>query len=285
MDRKKLIEQSFTAIDQPEMERIGHVYNPGVLYNSLGITRETLRYYEKQGLICPNKDSKSSYREFTILDIFRLMAIDYYKKHGFAIGEIKELINQDDISQVHEIFSRKQCQLKEEIERLKLMEERLAQDQLFIKNLSGHLHQYGICELPLYEIVDSIDYMSAFSDYTEHVVPNIDLKREDIISNMIREVTFDENGYKESKMRIIKPAEGKKDPEKQYLISGKSIYTVVESGMDDYDTMGRMYHLVNGWACENQLEMKGVVYIRTRICVVGSLNPRNYYECWIPINS
>ncbi|TLD01602.1 MerR family transcriptional regulator [Robinsoniella peoriensis] len=120
MDRKKLIEQSFTAIDQPEMERIGHVYNPGVLYNSLGITRETLRYYEKQGLICPNKDRKSSYREFTILDIFRLMAIDYYKKHGFAIGEIKELINQDDISQVHEIFSRKQCQLKKRVRALEV---------------------------------------------------------------------------------------------------------------------------------------------------------------------
>lgn len=284
MDRKKLIEQSFTAIDQIEMERISHVYNPGVLYNSLGITRETLRYYEKQGLISPNKDEKSSYREFTILDIFRLMAIDNYKKHGFAIGEIKELINQDDISQFHEIFSRKQCQLKEEIERLKLMEERLAQDQLFMKNLSAHLHQYSICQLPLYEIADSIDYVSAFSDYTEHVVPNIDLEREDIISSMIREVTFDENGYKESKMRIVRPAEGEKTPHKQYLISGKSIYTVVESSVDDYDTMGRMYHLVNRWASEKQLEMKGVVYIRTRLCVVGSSNPKNYYESWIPIN-
>lgn len=89
MDRKKLIEESFAAIDQPEMERISHVYNPGVLYNSLGITRETLRYYEKQGLICPNKDQKSSYREFTIMDIFRLMAIDYYKKHGFASGRLR----------------------------------------------------------------------------------------------------------------------------------------------------------------------------------------------------
>ena len=60
------------------------VYRAKDLYQNLGLTRETLRYYEEIGLIAPERNQSSQYREFTFEDVSRLMSIDFYKKRGFS---------------------------------------------------------------------------------------------------------------------------------------------------------------------------------------------------------
>lgn len=83
MDKKLKLEKSCIEIERHEQENINNKYNSGVIYKNLGISRETLRYYEKLGIIQPEKGIDNHYREFGIDDINVLLAIDFYKKRGF----------------------------------------------------------------------------------------------------------------------------------------------------------------------------------------------------------
>lgn len=74
-----------------DKEDLSTIYHTSDVFHDLGLTRETLRYYEKIGLIKPKRRQESQYREFDFYDMSHLMAIDFYKKRGFSSLEIRDL--------------------------------------------------------------------------------------------------------------------------------------------------------------------------------------------------
>lgn len=64
----------------------------GILIKELGINKETIRYYEKIGLLSPSKRGKNGYRLYSKDDINNLWFIRIAKEFGFTLGEIKDLL-------------------------------------------------------------------------------------------------------------------------------------------------------------------------------------------------
>lgn len=58
----------------------------------LEMSRETIRYYEDQGLVVP-KRGECNYREYCDLDLLVLKCIKLMKKYGFTLSEIKSVID------------------------------------------------------------------------------------------------------------------------------------------------------------------------------------------------
>lgn len=58
-----------------------------------GISSQNIRYYEKQGLICPARNEDNSYREYSDNDIERLKLIRLFRKLGMPIEELRRLLN------------------------------------------------------------------------------------------------------------------------------------------------------------------------------------------------
>jgi DNA-binding transcriptional MerR regulator len=58
-----------------------------------GLSRETLRYYEKMGLLNPQRQATNGYRVYTADDLERLEFIFRTKKAGFTIRKIRELLD------------------------------------------------------------------------------------------------------------------------------------------------------------------------------------------------
>ncbi len=58
-----------------------------------GLSRETLRYYEKMGLLNPQRRATNGYRLYVAEDLERLEFIFRTKKAGFTIRKIRELLN------------------------------------------------------------------------------------------------------------------------------------------------------------------------------------------------
>lgn len=58
-----------------------------------GISSQNIRYYEKQGLICPARNEDNSYREYSDNDIERLKLIRLFRKLGMSIEELRRLLN------------------------------------------------------------------------------------------------------------------------------------------------------------------------------------------------
>lgn len=67
-------------------------YTIGRLAAAAGVHVETVRYYERRGLIDPPPRSASGYRQYGADDLWRLELISRGKKLGFTLAEIADLI-------------------------------------------------------------------------------------------------------------------------------------------------------------------------------------------------
>lgn len=65
----------------------------GDLANAVSVSRDTLRYYEKQGLLTPSLRNSSGYRLYTKDDIQRIGFVLAAKEVGFTLKEIQQLLN------------------------------------------------------------------------------------------------------------------------------------------------------------------------------------------------
>lgn len=64
----------------------------GKVAKSAGIGVETVRFYERRGLIASPPRNKSGYRQYPVSTIHRLRFIRRAKELGFSLREIKELL-------------------------------------------------------------------------------------------------------------------------------------------------------------------------------------------------
>jgi MerR family mercuric resistance operon transcriptional regulator len=64
----------------------------GQLAQRVGVNLETLRFYEKEGLLSPASRTASGYRQFAESAVDRLDFVKRAKGLGFSLAEIRELL-------------------------------------------------------------------------------------------------------------------------------------------------------------------------------------------------
>lgn len=68
-------------------------YTIGGLARRAGVNLQTIRYYEKRGLLIPSGRKDSGYRLYDADSLKRLLFIRHAKELGFTLEEIKEFLN------------------------------------------------------------------------------------------------------------------------------------------------------------------------------------------------
>ncbi len=103
----------------------------GELSKNTGFQVETLRYYEKQGLLTPVSRTESGYREYNNESLKQLFFIKQAKSVGFSLNEICELLtlrvekDQHSCGDVKSIAEQKISQIDCKINELKKMRKAL----------------------------------------------------------------------------------------------------------------------------------------------------------------
>ncbi|MBC8954782.1 Zn(2+)-responsive transcriptional regulator [Xenorhabdus sp. PB62.4] len=69
------------------------MYRIGQLAKLAGVTPDTIRFYEKQGLMLHGERTEGGYRLYTKQDLQRLRFIRYAKQLGFTLEAIVELLS------------------------------------------------------------------------------------------------------------------------------------------------------------------------------------------------
>ncbi len=64
----------------------------GQLARQAGVNVQTLRYYERRGLVTPTSRRESGYRQFSLDDVRRIHFIKSAQLLGFRLNEIAELL-------------------------------------------------------------------------------------------------------------------------------------------------------------------------------------------------
>lgn len=85
------------------------------LEEKLGVPRATIRFYEKQGLINPQR-SGNSYRVYSDEDVTSLMKVIVLRKLGFSVSDIEDFLNED--VSLQELLEKNIAKLQEEMRSL-----------------------------------------------------------------------------------------------------------------------------------------------------------------------
>ena len=89
----------------------------GELAAASGITRDALRYYERQGLLPRSRRTTGGFREYDGASVDRVRFIKQAQSHGLTLREIRDLVrHQSDAGRtrcrhVRELLARKLTQL------------------------------------------------------------------------------------------------------------------------------------------------------------------------------
>lgn len=110
----------------------------GRLAKQAGVNIDTVRYYEREGLLPKARRSGSGYRLYTLDDSDRLRFIRRAKALGFSLEEISELIalnaGKGSRSSVRKVAQHRLADLDQKIAEMTAIREALAQ---LVKRCSG----------------------------------------------------------------------------------------------------------------------------------------------------
>ena len=114
----------------PAKDMTSAVLTIGKVAKRSQITADSIRYYEREGLIRPAKKSESGYRLYTDEAIRRIEFIKHAQQCGFSLADIRELLDLrstdsaccDDI---YRVSVEKKLQLEHKIKALNAMSQAL----------------------------------------------------------------------------------------------------------------------------------------------------------------
>ncbi|MEO8061613.1 MAG: heavy metal-responsive transcriptional regulator [Pseudomonadota bacterium] len=102
----------------------------GALAKRAGVSIDTVRYYEKSGLLAPQARLPSGYRRYGDLQVARLRFIRRAQNLGFALKDVRELLGlskQRDVARVKRTAEKKLAQVEQKIAALERVRGGLAQ--------------------------------------------------------------------------------------------------------------------------------------------------------------
>lgn len=160
------------------------LYSIGKVGEICKITTKALRYYDKMGILCPEKVAlESGYRYYSKKNLLSVPIIKYYKQSGFKLDEMKILLdgaNYDFFdksfrSKIDELTSlNKEINLKKRS--LRDWHELIVEAQLVIENnvCDVGIKYINSCNLVFLDQSFNYDYMNSiinveFSNYIESI--------------------------------------------------------------------------------------------------------------------
>ncbi|MEB7569317.1 MerR family transcriptional regulator [Enterobacter mori] len=113
----------------------------GELCAKTGLSKETVRYYERQGLLekIPQPNGSNNYKVYSAVDLQRLNMIKHAKMLGFTLAEISEVL----AVWVGDEFTaeQKQASLRRKLQRLEEKEAALIELRARLKNAINKVGQ------------------------------------------------------------------------------------------------------------------------------------------------
>lgn len=118
-------------------------YRIGEVAELLGMSAESIRYYEREGIIMPERNPISGYRYYSAWDFNMLVRARAYRQQGFSMAEVCEIMRQFNPTSTIDALKEKEAELKVEIaEKLRLISQ-IKDDQTILKDALGDYQRIG----------------------------------------------------------------------------------------------------------------------------------------------
>lgn len=113
-------------------------YSTKQICQIFNITRETLRHYERMGLLDPHTNPSNGYREYSYWDISTIIDILKYRSLGFSISDTKDAIFDMDFPKIMNSLESHTDYFINQIRHYELLLEKTNKDLAYIRNAKNH---------------------------------------------------------------------------------------------------------------------------------------------------
>lgn len=127
----------------------------GEISKMLGISIETIRFYEKEGIVKPTRDNDSGYRDYEMWDLFYLIDCMEYRNIGMSVKEISQFIQCGTIDDLLAYIKSKKLSLNRQIIEAKSLLGFLEDYESKLRILPMNVGNYWIVERPEISYVPS----------------------------------------------------------------------------------------------------------------------------------
>lgn len=91
-------------------------FSVGKFAKIIGVNAQTLRWYERCGILETKRDENNKYRTYTDLDVRRVLYCRLYRSMGFSLEEIKDYFDSSDLNKVEQGVAEKTAELQRQID-------------------------------------------------------------------------------------------------------------------------------------------------------------------------
>ena len=142
-------------------------YKIGDVSRILGISADLLRYYEKKGVVRPQKDQNNDYRYYDTWDINFLIDCLWFKHFGFGIPQVAYMVTDCYHGDLISLLDEKSDQMASEIRKQEQLLARLREYREAVERVKAGL---GVCDIQ--DSPELICYLNRFN-YSYNYTPEM----------------------------------------------------------------------------------------------------------------
>ncbi|MFV0516862.1 MAG: MerR family transcriptional regulator [Aminipila sp.] len=266
-------------------------YLVGELADFFGISRDTLRLYDKLGIISPKKNEHNNYRCYSREELICLVYVMELRKINLPLEDIRMLMNESSIENAAKVMAVQEQLIEEKLKELKRLKSTVWDYKMSFTHAATGLNKIHITESPIFiykDVEESlINTLESFNSLTEYHIPKFTfiVPQELFLSERI--ITSENACKKEFTYAVTLKDDGKLTESKTFpkdkfkvIHYEKCIYTVMKfyTNQDYSDIVNlREYVTSNGFLVVGDVMLR-VISIKNS----SELNI-DYYETWVPI--
>lgn len=251
----------------------------------LNLSKDTLRYYDKIGIISPRKDINNGYRYYTMDEVISLTYILALKELDIPLDEIKCIVHNNKLSDMVNVIERQNKIIDKKINELKKIKSTINSFGKLFSRAEEDLDKFKIVEnknIIYKDISEDIDesmvkVVEEFNGYSDlvNIVYTIIIKEDYFTSNDLDKNYKCAMSCEQSGNEQLKNIEGAYEYKKR-----RCLYTVMRI-VDDI--VEDNLEIIKKYMSENNIEACGDIMARHIAFEHENEKPIDYYEVWVPI--
>ncbi len=266
-----------------------------------GVSKQTLRYYDKIGLLKPGYvDASNNYRYYYYEQFFEMSLIIQLKDLGVSLKEIKEYMQYSKITKLEEVLTVEAKYLDDKINDLKLMQQQIQFvlekiEKMNSKDIITECYVEYIEERFQYKVEETFEMKDLYNNmrelYTSFINEILEIKglnklnRKEVLLTINKNCLLNKDCFKYESIGFLLDL----NPREAKLNNG--LFTTIDSNyyaithhLGGYSTIGKSYNKLIDYIEENNYSIIGSSIEKAIISVAHTRDSNNYItEIQIPI--
>lgn len=263
------------------------MYTIGQVAKFLGVSRDTLKFYEEMGLVTPVHNPDNGYRQFDDFDIYDVLTTNFYRQIDLEIKRIQEIKKSKSVEGVETLLLEKEEKLQTEIFAKQLLLKRIQEMKKACVRIRDQLGVFSIQEMKPLMVRGEIADPKAYEEYGVIQETADELKTAVTLKDLRRIIYFNEEGIYDNRFVLVKEVENEESGSGSEIFSHKKcVHTIIEDGR--YRTGGanidaQVSDMLRSFADKENIGFIGLAYVHMLLATYEDNLERVFLEIFVPI--